>query len=54
MAAVIIPMRLRTSHTPFSIDLSPPTRLMPQEAVERQAQSSTGQGGVATAIYVTV
>jgi hypothetical protein len=39
--AAIVPMRLRILHTPFSIDLSPPTRPLPQQAIERQAQSTT-------------
>jgi hypothetical protein len=41
--AAIVPMRLRIMHTPFSIDRSPPTRPLPQQAIERQ-------GGVGTAI----
>ncbi|HET6865485.1 MAG TPA: hypothetical protein VFH80_06160 [Solirubrobacteraceae bacterium] len=31
VTAATVPMRLRILHTPFSIDLSPPTRLLPQE-----------------------
>jgi hypothetical protein len=38
--AAIVPMRLRILHTPFSIDRSPPTRPLPQQAIERQAQST--------------
>jgi len=45
MTAAIVPTRLRILHTPFSIDLSPPTHALSQHATQRQARPATSQSG---------